>query len=78
MEWQKKQEQLKNGHVPKEYKPFLEKGKKEFTSKASFIKDTGLKREYENRAYISNAAYKYSTKEERLHYQADMNLGDSI
>ena len=45
-------DKLQSGIVPKEYKSIIQKEKK-FTSKAAFIKDEGLKQEYENRSYIS-------------------------
>ena len=45
-EWLKKQEALKQGKVPKEFKPYVEAEKKKPTAKESFIKDKGLAREY--------------------------------
>ena len=41
--------------MPKEYKEYVQKEKK-YTSKAAFIQNKGLEREYENRCFESEAA----------------------
>jgi hypothetical protein len=43
-------DQLKQGKVPKEYKPFTQKGEKKFSSKATFIQNKRLEEEYKNRS----------------------------
>lgn len=50
-----KYEQLKLGKIPKEYKPFASKGEKKFMANEAFIKNQDLKKQYENRSYVSQA-----------------------
>jgi len=39
--------------VPEEYKPYTNKGVKKYAANEAFIVNKDLKREYENRCYIS-------------------------
>ena len=52
-ELQAKYEKLKQGKIPEEYKPFTQKGEKKFMANEAFIVNRDLKKEYENRSYIS-------------------------
>ena len=52
-ELQQKLESLKQGKVPEEYKPYTNKGTKKFSSNEAFITNKELKKEYENRCYLS-------------------------
>jgi hypothetical protein len=52
IELQQKLEKLSQGIVPKEYKEIIAKEKK-FTSKQAFISNQDLKKEYENRCFVS-------------------------
>lgn len=48
-------DQLKAGKVPSDYRPYTVKGTKKFASNEAFIMNKELKREYENRCYLSQA-----------------------
>jgi len=48
-----KLEALKQGKLPEEYKPFTSKGVKKFSANEAFIMNKELKKEYENRSYVS-------------------------
>ena len=52
-EFQGKLEQLKQGKLPEGYKPYTIKGVKKLTSNEAFINNKDLKKEYENRCYLS-------------------------
>jgi hypothetical protein len=39
--------------VPKEYKPYTVKGEKKFVANEAFIVNKDLKKEYENRSYVT-------------------------
>lgn len=53
IELQQKYEKLKQGKIPQEYKPFTNKGEKKFVANEAFITNRDLKKEYENRSYVS-------------------------
>ena len=52
-ELHEKLEKLKQGKVPEEYRPFTTKGVKKYAANEAFIVNKELKKEYENRCYIS-------------------------
>jgi hypothetical protein len=45
---------LKQGKVPEEYRSFTSKGVKKYAANEAFIVNKELKKEYENRCYISH------------------------
>lgn len=48
-EWRRKQEALKKGKVPQEYKEYLGPKQKKYTAKSNFLHDRSLYDEYQNR-----------------------------
>ncbi len=52
-ELQSKLEKLKKGVVPEEYKAYTNKGTKKYAANEAFIVNKELKKEYENRCYLS-------------------------
>jgi len=55
IELQAKYDQLKQGKIPEEYKPFAQKGEKKFLANEAFITNKDLKKQYENRSYVSQS-----------------------
>lgn len=56
-EWRKKQEALKKGQVPTEYKEWLGPKEKKYTAMSKFINDRSLYDEYQNRFRADESTY---------------------
>ncbi|CDW76881.1 UNKNOWN [Stylonychia lemnae] len=64
-ELQAKYEKLKQGKIPDEYKPFAQKGEKKFVANEAFITNKDLKRQYENRSYVSQTSLHQKQQKQR-------------
>eukprot|EP00347_Sterkiella_histriomuscorum_P001841 403370472 len=65
IELQQKYEQLKQGKIPEEYKSVTNKGEKKFQANEAFIVNKDLKKEYENRSYVSEQVRQQKLKKQQ-------------
>lgn len=74
-EWRQKQEALKRGQVPTEYKEWLGPKQKKFTSMSTFINDRSLYDEYQNR-FRKDSVPKYQPMKKVNHEKMKREVED--